>query len=228
MLDMPHARAQMVERQLVRRGVKDPRVLDAMAKTPREAFLSSELRDLAYDDTPLPIEAGQTISQPYIVALMIEAACLAPGASVLEVGAGSGYAAAVMSHIAGEVHTIERHPELAAQAAKRLAAIGLRNVRVIAGDGTLGWPDAAPFDAILVAACGPQPPESLKRQLKPGGRLVIPLGEPAGEQRLVRITRKTDGFEQEDLGGVGFVPLIGEEGWGEVAPRGPRPSGFSP
>ena len=221
MLDMPHARAQMVERQLVRRGVKEPSVLQAMGEVPREAFVSQELQDLAYEDTPLPIEAGQTISQPYIVALMIEAAGLKPGDTVLEVGAGSGYAAAVMSRIAGRVYAIERHRELAERASQRLAAIGCRNVEVRAGDGTRGWPEAEPFDAILVAAAGPQPPESLKRQLKPGGRLVMPIGEPGSDQRLVRITRKRNQFEREDLGGVGFVPLIGEEGWTEASERRP-------
>jgi len=227
MLDMPHARARMVERQLVRRGVTDALVLQAMGETPREIFLSEALQDLAYEDTPLPIEAGQTISQPYIVALMIEAAELEPGARVLEVGAGSGYAAAVMSRIADKVYAIERHRELAERASERLASIGCRNVEVRTGDGTRGWPEAAPFDAILVAASGPRPPDSLKRQLKPGGRLVMPIGEPGGDQRLVRITRGAEDFEQEDLGGVGFVPLVGEEGWSEPqVRRPPEPKSF--
>ncbi|HEY9236357.1 MULTISPECIES: protein-L-isoaspartate(D-aspartate) O-methyltransferase [Phenylobacterium] len=216
MIDMPHARALMVERQLLRRNVHDPAVLKAMGEVPREAFVPEALQDFAYDDAPLPIDAGQTISQPYIVAAMVEAAALKPKDTVLEVGAGSGYAAAVMGAIARRVDAIERHENLAQAATERLKRLGIDNVEIHCGDGSLGLPQAAPFDAILVAAAGPRPPESLKAQLKPGGRLVMPVGEPGGEQRLVRLTRTSAGdFEQEDLGGVGFVPLIGQEGWGE-------------
>lgn len=227
MLDMPYARAQMVQRQLASRGVSDPRVLAAMGETPREAFVPHGLQDFAYEDSPLPIEAGQTISQPYIVALMLEAAELAPHDRVLEVGAGSGYAAAVMSRLAGAVYAIERHQNLAELAAGRMKGLGLANVQVIAGDGSRGWPDEAPFDAILVAAAGPSVPQTLKDQLAAGGRLIMPVGEIGGTQRLLKVTRTADGFREEDLGGVGFVPLIGEHGWDEGGTRpSPEPRSF--
>ncbi len=227
MLDMPYARAQMVQRQLASRGVSDPRVLEAMGETPREAFVPHGLQDFAYEDSPLPIEAGQTISQPYIVALMLEAAELAPGDRVLEVGAGSGYAAAVMSRLAGAVYAIERHQDLADLAAGRMKGLGLANVQIIAGDGSRGWPDEAPFDAILVAAAGPSVPQALKDQLAPGGRLIMPVGDIGGAQRLLKVTRTADGFREQDLGGVGFVPLIGEHGWDEGGtPPAPEPRSF--
>lgn len=204
----------MVEEQVASRGVTDPPVLEAMRVVPREAFVPPAYRHLAYTDGPLPIEAGQTISQPYIVALMIEAAGLRPGQRVLEIGTGSGYAAAVMSRIADEVFTIERHPELAETASDRLRSLGYGNIWCRTGDGTLGWPEAAPFDAILVAAGGPAIPTALREQLRIGGRLIIPIGEPGQKQRLVRVERTgADGFEAEDLGPVAFVPLIGAEGW---------------
>lgn len=225
MLDLLQARRMMVDRQVARRGVRDRRVLAAMGQVPREAFVAEGLEEFAYEDAPLPIEAGQTISQPYIVALMLEAARIAPGDRVLEVGAGSGYAAGVASRIAGRVYAIERHDALAKLAANRLGRLGYDNVEVRTGDGTRGWPEAAPFDAILVAAGGPRAPEALKAQLKVGGRMVIPVGESRTEQRLIRVTRTgLTGFEEEDLGAVTFVPLIGEQGWIEGGPAERRPA----
>jgi protein-L-isoaspartate(D-aspartate) O-methyltransferase len=216
MLDLAYARDQMVERQLTRRGIHDSFVLNAIRKVPREAFVPEGLEEFAYEDTPLPIEAGQTISQPYIVAAMIEAAAVRPGDQVLEIGAGSGYAAAVLSRIAARVYAIERHEVLSRLARQRLARLGYDNVEIRTGDGTKGWPEAAPFDAILVAAGGPAIPQALKDQVDIGGRLVIPIGEDPRDQRLVKVTRKdANHFEEEDLGGVRFVPLIGEHGWRE-------------
>ena len=216
MQDLDRNRQRMVEVQIARRGVRDRRVLDAMRRVPREAFVGPGFEEFAYEDGPLPIVEGQTLSQPYIVALMLEAAEIEPRDKVLEAGAGSGYAAAVLSRIAERVHAIERHPSLAAQAARRLEQLGCSNVELRTGDGTKGWPEAAPFDAILVAAGGPDVPPALKQQLAVGGRLVIPVGNPAGGQRLLRITRKTPTeYAEDDFGAVAFVPLIGEQGWAE-------------
>ena len=214
--DFAAEREAMVERQIESRGITDPKILEAFRAVPREEFLSSEYRDLAYGDHPLPIEAGQTISQPYIVALMIKAAEVKPGDKVLEVGAGSGYAAAVMSRIAGSVLAIERQPDLVAIASERMRRLGYDNVRIVEGDGTRGWPDEAPFDAIVAAASGSHVPETLVKQLAPGGRIVMPVGEPDWVQKLVKVTRGPAGkLIKEDLGGVRFVPLIGEEGWAD-------------
>jgi protein-L-isoaspartate(D-aspartate) O-methyltransferase len=208
-------RDRMVETQLRARGIHDERVLEAMRAVPREAFISGELAEFAYEDAPLPIEAGQTISQPYIVAAMIVALELARHHRVLEVGAGSGYAAAVMSRIAAEVYTVERHAELAEAAARRLQTLGYTNVHVRHGDGTLGWPEHAPYDAIAVAAGGPDVPRTLLAQLAVGGRLVIPIGPTPRLQKLVRVTRTGDDtYAREELGEVRFVPLVGAEGWG--------------
>ncbi|HTH27539.1 MAG TPA: protein-L-isoaspartate(D-aspartate) O-methyltransferase, partial [Sphingobium sp.] len=206
-------RAAMVDRQIAARGVKDPRVLQAMRAVPREDFVPRELAEFAYEDTPLPIEAGQTISQPYIVALMIEAARIGPDDRVLEIGVGSGYAAAVMSRLARRVHAIERHAELAELARQRMASHGYDNVVIRTGDGTHGWPENAPFDVILVAAGAPTMPEPLRAQLAIGGRLIIPVGD-AEQQSLTRVTRiAEDKYEQENLGPVRFVRLIGAHGW---------------
>lgn len=214
----------MVDRQVARRGIRDGRVLAAMRQVPREAFVAPGLQEFAYEDSPLPIEAAQTISQPYIVALMLEAAGIGPGDRVLEVGAGSGYAAGVASRIAGHVYAIERHGALATLAAQRLGRLGYDNIEVRTGDGTRGWPQAAPFDAILVSAGGPRVPEALKAQLAIGGRMVIPVGASQTEQRLVRVLRTgAASFEEEDLGAVTFVPLIGEEGWIDGVQVEPRP-----
>ncbi len=223
MLDIAHAREMMVQRHLVRRGLQDERLLSAMRAVPRERFVPADLAELAYDDAPLPIGEGQTISQPYVVALMIDAAGVRPGDRVMEVGAGSGYAAAVLSRIAARVVGIERHRSLADEAAARVEALGYDNVRIICGDGTMGLPEEAPFDAIIVSAGGPEAPRSLKDQLAVGGRLVMPVGERSN-QRLVRIRRLgADRFEEEDLGGVRFVPLVGEHGWREAAAPLPLP-----
>ena len=198
----------MVERQIVARGVRSPQVLAAMKKVRREGYVPSYLGEFAYDDTPLPIEDEQTISQPYIVAVMIEALKLHGGERVLEIGTGSGYAAAVLAEIAAQVYTIERHGRLARVARERLARDGYDNVHIRHGDGTLGWPEAAPFDAIVVAAGGPEVPPSLKAQLAVGGRLVIPVGR--FEQQLVRIRKTPEGISREVLFGVRFVPMRGE------------------
>jgi protein-L-isoaspartate(D-aspartate) O-methyltransferase len=207
----------MVERQLKRRGITEPDILDAFRVVPREAFVSAEFAPEAYGDHPLPIEARQTISQPYIVALMIQAAAIKPGDSVLEVGSGSGYAAAVISRIARRVIGIERQHDLVEVSRERLKRLGYDNVEIVEGDGTKGWPDAAPFDAILAAASGSHVPPPLVEQLAPNGCIVMPLGEPGWVQELVKVTRRYDGrLEQENLGAVRFVPLIGEEGWSDA------------
>jgi protein-L-isoaspartate(D-aspartate) O-methyltransferase len=214
MTDFAAEREAMVDRQLRRRGITDKMILDAFLDVPREAFVSSEYAHLAYGDHPLPIEAGQTISQPYIVALMIEAAGIRSGDKVLEVGAGSGYAAAVISRIAAAVVGIERQHDLVEVARARLKRLGYDNVRIVEGDGTRGCAEEAPFDAILAAASGSHIPAPLVEQLKPGGTIVMPVGSPGWVQKLVKATKREDGtLEHSDLGGVRFVPLIGEEGW---------------
>ena len=204
----------MVDAQIAGRGVRDRAVLEAMRSVPREAFVTAGLRERAYDDTPLSIGSGQTISQPYIVALMLEAAAIAPGDRVLEVGAGSGYAAAIAGRLAAHVDAVERHAGLARAAAARLAALGLANVAIHEADGSVGWPAGAPYDAIVVAAAGPHLPAALREQLAVGGRLVMPVGDRGRGQRLLKLTRIDAGnFRQEDLGGVVFVPLVGAQGW---------------
>lgn len=206
-------RERMVVEQILARGVRDKRVLDAMSRVSREAFVPENVRNLAYEDRPLPIAAGQTISQPYIVAYMIEALVLKGGEKVLEIGAGSGYAAAVLAEIAGEVYTIERIDQLAEKAASNLMEEGYENVHVLHADGTIGWRDESPFDAILVSAGAPEIPLALKQQLAIGGRMVIPVGADSRAQELIRITRVDEnGYDREDLADVRFVPLIGKEG----------------
>jgi protein-L-isoaspartate(D-aspartate) O-methyltransferase len=208
-------REAMVEQQMRRRGISEKPILEAFMAVPREAFVGDDHAHLAYGDHPLPIEAGQTISQPYIVALMIQAAGIGPGDRVLEVGAGSGYAAAVISRLADKVIAIERQHDLVEAARERLRRLGYENVQVVEGDGTKGWRDEAPYDAILAAASGSHVPQALIAQLAPGGRLVMPVGDPGGVQELIKVTKQPDGIlKQENLGGVRFVPLIGEEGWG--------------
>jgi protein-L-isoaspartate(D-aspartate) O-methyltransferase len=209
-------RERLVENELRILGIRDEAVLRAMRLVPREAFVSEEMREFAYRNVPLPISAGQTISQPLVVAHMAEALELAPHERVLEIGAGSGYAAAILSRIAKDVFTIERHRELAETASERLTQLGYGNVQVRCGDGTRGWPEEAPFDAIVVAAGGPGIPHALLEQLRIGGRLVMPVGEEQDSQQLIRaIRREDDEFEYEELGAVRFVPLIGEAGWQE-------------
>ena len=206
-------RQRMVASQVARRGVTDQGVLEAMREVPREAFVGAGMEEFAYEDAPLPIAAGQTISQPYIVALMIEAAQIKPNDRVLDVGTGSGYAAAVLSRLAGKVFSIERHRKLADSARRVLNKLKYTNVEVRHGDGTLGWADASPFDAILVAAGGPEVPEALRRQLKIGGRLVIPIGEVGAIQELMKVVCDGENrFHEEDLGPVTFVPLVGASG----------------
>ncbi|MGI9236414.1 MAG: protein-L-isoaspartate(D-aspartate) O-methyltransferase [Woeseiaceae bacterium] len=214
MTDNARSRQRMVRRQIAGRGVRSEKVLDAMREVPRERFLPKGQAAWAYDDGPLPIGDGQTISQPYIVAYMAEALALEGGETVLEIGTGSGYAAAVLAEIAAEVYTIERIEGLAAMAGSVLADLGYDNVHVRHGDGTLGWPEYAPFDGIVVTAGGPVIPDTLKRQLRIGGRLVMPVGVNTWYQDLIRVTRVADAeFETERLIPVRFVPLIGEQGW---------------
>ncbi|MDX1380178.1 MAG: protein-L-isoaspartate(D-aspartate) O-methyltransferase [Xanthomonadales bacterium] len=205
-------------RLLERRGISDSAVLEAMTTVPREAFVGERVAEFAYDDAPLPIEEGQTISQPFVVALMTQAMRIGPDDRVLEVGTGSGYGAAILSRVAAEVYTIERHRSLADRARRRLENLGYGNVDVRCGDGSLGWPEHAPYAAIVVTAGGPRAPRSLLEQLAPGGRLVIPTGDSASAQKLLRITREQDDdYVTEELGAVRFVPLIGEEGWADDA-----------
>jgi len=201
-------RLQMVAAQIEARGVRDARVLDAMRRVERHRFVPEPQRDLAYQDRPLPIGHDQTISQPYVVALMTEAARVRPGAKVLEIGTGSGYQAAVLSELAGHVYSIEIIEPLARQAAARLEALGYRNVTLRAGDGYRGWPERAPFDAILVTAAPPRIPQPLLDQLAVGGRLVAPVGE--AEQDLVVVERTAAGFQRRHVIPVRFVPMTGE------------------
>jgi protein-L-isoaspartate(D-aspartate) O-methyltransferase len=227
MTEFSKQRRDMVERQIAARGVRAPAVLRAMGKVRREGYVPSYLGEFAYEDAPLPIEEEQTISQPYIVAFMVEALGLESGEKVLEIGTGSGYAAAVLAEIAGEVYTIERHARLAETAAAQLQRDGYDNVHVRCGDGTRGWPENAPFDAIIVAAGGPEVPHSLREQLAVGGKLVIPVGETVGLQKLVRVSRVSESrYEEDELGDVRFVPLVGAEGWHEekepAAREGPK------
>ncbi len=216
--DSAAERHQMVALQIAARGIRDPRILEAFRAVPREAFLPVDLAEFTYQDTPLPIGDGQTISQPYIVALMTEALRLKPGDRVLEVGTGSGYAAAILSRVATQVFSVERIEALAYVARRRLERLGFSNVQVLHGDGSVGWLEHAPYDAITVAAGGPDVPETLLSQLAPGGRLVMPVGSTPRRQSLVRVTRRgSDQYDREDLEEVRFVPLIGVEGWGEPA-----------
>lgn len=214
MSDFAARRERMVRAHLEGRGIRDARVLDAFRRVPRESFVAPEHADAAYDDAPLSIGRGQTISQPFLVAEMLDALRLGGVERALEIGTGSGYSAALLACLAAEVETIERDEELARRAAERLAQLGFERVLARVGDGTLGSPERAPFDAIVVTAGGPSVPPALLAQLAPGGRLVMPVGEHRTFQRLVRVTRGEDGaFATEDLGRVRFVPLIGAQGW---------------
>lgn len=216
-------RQRMVETQIAGRGVDRREVLEAMSWVPRELFVPAAMVPFAYDDTPLPIEGGQTISQPIIVATMVAALDLEPSDRVLEIGTGSGYAAAVLGRLAREVFTIERNEELARLSARRLDSLGMGHVQVRHGDGTLGWPEQAPFDAIVVAAGGPGIPTALLDQLAVGGRLVIPVGSDVNRQQLRRVVRDPEGLKTEDLGPVAFVPLIGEQAWRRIGDRWQAP-----
>ncbi len=201
------ARQDMVSEQIEGRGVRDPRVLAALRKVPRHEFVPVDVRDASYEDRPLPIGAGQTISQPYVVAAMTELAAVKPGARALEIGTGSGYQTAVLAELAAQVYTIEIVDELGRQAAATLDRLGYRNVHTRIGDGYAGWPEAAPFDAIVVTAAPPRIPQPLLDQLAVGGRMVIPVGEVFQELLLVRKTER--GIEQESVFPVRFVPMTG-------------------
>ena len=226
MTDFAAARRRMVDSQLASRGIRHPGVLRAMAAVPRERFVPELDAPDAYADSALTIGQGQTISQPYVVALMIEA--LAPEAAhrVLEIGTGSGYAAAVLAELVAEVYTVERLETLATAARARLVSLGYRNIHVVQADGTLGWPERAPYDGIVVTAGGPEVPAPLLPQLRVGGHLVVPAGPTLRSQELVRVTRRAaDAYARESLGPVAFVPLIGEAGWPRSDPGGPgRPA----
>ena len=210
---MAARRNAMVQRQLVDRGLVDQRVLKAMGEVPRERFVPRNLRRRSYDDGPLPIAEGQTISQPFIVAAMTESAQVAPSDRALEIGTGSGYGAAVLSRVAADVVSVERHGLLAKSAADLLASLGYDNVTVVTDDGSLGYADGAPYDAIIVTAAGPSVPDALLEQLADCGRLVMPVEREPGDQRLVQVTRHGDELVEADLGAVRFVPLIGDQGW---------------
>jgi protein-L-isoaspartate(D-aspartate) O-methyltransferase len=222
MADFTAARRHMVDTQLVARGIRHPAVLRAMAAVPRERFVPALDAPDAYQDSAQPIGHAQTISQPYVVALMLEA--IAPGSTdrVLEIGTGSGYGTAVLAEIVAEVYTVERLGALAVAARARLAELGYRNVHILEGDGTLGWPEHAPYDGIVVTAGGPDVPAPLPPQLRVGRHLVIPVGSTPRSQELVRVTRRApDEYARAALGAVAFVPLIGEAGW---PPPGPGES----
>lgn len=210
--DYERAREDMVRRQIELRGIRDERVLTAVRSVPRHRFVPGHVLGAAYRDSPLPIGYGQTISQPYIVALMTEKLGLEGDEKVLEIGTGSGYQAAVLGCLAGEVITVERLAGLAKEARALLVELGYDNVHVKVGDGTLGWPDEAPYDAIIVTAAAPEVPDPLRWQLADGGRLVVPVG-PRWTQQLLRVWRVGDSFRTENVLGVAFVPLIGEHGW---------------
>lgn len=210
-----HARQRMVQQQLQRRGIYDERVLQVMQEVPREEFVAEDWRDAAYEDRPLPIEWGQTISQPYTVAFMCEAAQIKPDDKVLEIGTGSGYGAAVLSRLCREVHSVERIPPLGKLAAERLERLGYANVRVHIADGTLGAPNEAPFDAIIVTAGAETLPTPYLDQIADGGRIIIPLGRTSRSQAMYRFTLHDEELQEEHLGGFAFVPLIGEYGWSD-------------
>lgn len=206
------ARRRMIFDDIYRRGIRDERVLQAMEDVPRERFLPPELQDAAFEDRALPIGAGQTISQPYIVAYMTEQLDVTPQSRVLEIGTGSGYQTAILARLAREVYTLERIDRLSESASRRLEALGVANVRFRCGDGTLGWPDAAPFDRILVTAAGPKVPPALLNQLDDGGILIAPIGDEP-DQRLVKVHRHGPSLIETPLIAVRFVRLIGESGW---------------
>ena len=206
-------RQAMVRQQLAARGVVDQRVLEAFATVPRERFVPAKVAPRAYEDRALPIGEGQTISQPFVVATMAEALTIGPTDRVLEVGAGSGYAAAILGRLAAHVMAVERVPVLAERARVCLAEIGADNVEIVVGDGSVGVADAGPFDAVCVSASAPAVPEALLALLAPGGRLVAPVGGRSDDQQLVRVRRTAAGDERDNLGSVRFVPLIGEQGW---------------
>ncbi len=214
MIDFPKARLRMVEEQIIGRGIRDPKVIAAMKKLPRHLFVEEALQSQAYSDHPLPIGEKQTISQPYIVALMTEALILEGREKVLEIGTGSGYQTAVLAELAGKVFSIERIRSLTIKARKLIYELGYLNVEIKFSDGTSGWAEEGPFDAIIVTAGAPEIPQPLVDQLIIGGRLVVPVGDPYS-QDLLRIIKTEQGMKKEDLGGCRFVKLIGRHGWEE-------------
>ncbi len=211
--EMSFQRHGMLETLRTKYGIADERVLEAMATVPRHLFVPAAIKSQAYRDNALPIAGGQTISQPYIVARMTELLGITGIEKVLEIGAGSGYQTAILATLARKVFAIERLDILAREAEQRIASLGFRNVVLKSGDGTNGWDAYMPYDAILVAAGGPEIPEPLVKQLKVGGKLIIPVGEDKGSQELIRVTRKEVGYSQENFGPCAFVPLIGKHGW---------------
>ncbi|KAF0218620.1 MAG: protein-L-isoaspartate(D-aspartate) [Geobacteraceae bacterium] len=216
MKNLSELRDIMINDHLIARGISDPAVIAAMREVPREEFIPGKLVDFAYEDSPLPIEEGQTISQPYMVALMAESLELSTADPVLEIGTGSGYSAAVLSRIAARVYTVEHFASLAQSAAERFKLLGYDNIRVLVGDGTLGWREYAPYKAIVVTAGAPEVPKPLMEQLAVGGRLVIPVGPHLHMQTLIRVRRvAADEYHSEELCDVQFVPLIGAAGWRE-------------
>jgi protein-L-isoaspartate(D-aspartate) O-methyltransferase len=214
MMNFQKARDRMVETQLVGRGIHNPRVLGALRRVPRHLFVEEALKEQAYSDYPLPIGEKQTISQPYIVALMSEALELQGDEKILEIGTGSGYQAAVLAELAGRVFSIERFPALAYRANQTLQKLGYQNVLIRVADGSLGWPDEAPFDGIMATAGTPRIPQPLVDQLRVGGRLVLPVGDRLS-QELVMVERTAEGIQKTNLGGVRFVDLVGKWGWEE-------------
>lgn len=214
MINFQKARDRMVETQLISRGIRDERVLEAMRKVPRHLFVDEALQDQAYSDHPLPIGEKQTISQPYIVALMTECLQLTGNEKILEIGTGSGYQAAILAELAERVFSIERFPSLAFRANQTLQKLGYRNIIIRVADGTLGWPDEAPFDGIMATAGAPKIPQPLVDQLKVGGRLIVPLGDRLS-QELILVERVPEGIVKTNLGGVRFVDLVGKWGWEE-------------
>lgn len=222
------ARRELVRTEIVARGIEDERVIEAISTVRRERFVPEAMVEFAYEDSPLPIGSGQTISQPFIVALMAQAAEITPNDKVLEVGTGSGYGAAVLAELAAGVWTIERHQGLASTAAERLRAEGYNNVQVRVGDGTLGWSEEAPFDAIIVTAAAPRIPAALKDQLVDGGRMILPMGPERRGQSLLRVRRTGRLYRSEDLGAVRFVPLVGAQGFHSVKPHSARPTDAAP
>ncbi len=214
MKDFQKERIAMVEEQLRRRDIIDPRTLEAMAKVPRESFVPPEDRSEAYEDRPLPIGEGQTISQPYMVAVMTQALGLTGKERVLEIGTGSGYQTALLAELSREVYTVERIPSLIRHAQGTLQALGYKNIFFLTADGTEGWPEKAPFEGIMVTAGAPEIPNVLLSQLTEGGRLVIPVGSRFA-QTLFKITRQGNSFQEEEVTGCVFVPLVGEHGWKE-------------
>lgn len=222
-VDFATRRAELVA-SLARQGIDDPDVLAAIGRVPREAFVAPEHRAHAYANVPLPIGQGQTISQPLMIALMLQALAVRPGQRVLEVGTGSGYQATLLAALGAEVVTIERHADLAAQARHRLEQLGYTAVEVVVGDGSLGWPPRAPYERIIVAAAAPQPPAPLLQQLADGGRLVIPTGSRE-RQTLQVIDREGEHWRRRAAGACRFVPLVGAAGWPEVESNGEPPAG---